>query len=111
MMDASVHQQLGTLIAEVKNLREDFRRSEDKSDASRASMHRRMDELVNRVGELEGQMTSVQEDVKEMRPITEDVRKWKLMGIGALGVIGIGGAALGVTFADVVKRLLMLKGV
>jgi hypothetical protein len=41
MIDASVHQQLGTLIAEVKNLREDFRRSEDKSDASRASMHRR----------------------------------------------------------------------
>lgn len=111
MIDASVHQQLGTLIAEVKNLREDFRRSEDKSDASRASMHRRMDELVSRVGELEGQMTSVQEDVKEMRPITDDVRKWKLMGIGALGVIGIGGAALGVTFADVVKRLLMLKGV
>lgn len=30
------------------------------------------------------------------------------MGIGALGVIGIGGAALGVTFADVVKRSLML---
>ncbi len=109
MMDVSVHQQLGTLLAEVKNLREDFRRSEDKSDASRASVHRRMDELVNRVGELEGQMTSVQEDVKEMRPITEDVRKWKLMGIGALGVIGIGGAALGVTFADVVRRVLMLK--
>jgi len=36
MIDASVHQQLGTLLAEVKNLREDFRRSEDKSDASRA---------------------------------------------------------------------------
>jgi hypothetical protein len=34
----------------VKDLREDFRRSEDKSDASRASVHRRMDELVERVG-------------------------------------------------------------
>ncbi|RVP76629.1 DUF1515 family protein, partial [Sinorhizobium meliloti] len=30
MIDATVHQQLGTLLAEVKNLREDFRRSEDK---------------------------------------------------------------------------------
>lgn len=28
----------------------------------------------------------------------------EVMGIGALGVIGVGGAALGVTFADVVKR-------
>lgn len=104
MIDATVHQQLGTLLAEVKNLREDFRRSEDKSDASRASMHRRMDELVERVGTLEGSTSAMQGDITEMKPITDDVKKWKLMGIGALGVIGVGGAALGVTFADVVKR-------
>ncbi|WEX76169.1 DUF1515 domain-containing protein [Sinorhizobium numidicum] len=108
MIDASVHQQLGTLIAEVKNLREDFRRSEDRSDTSRTSMHRRMDELVERVGTLEGAMTLVKEDLAEMKPVTDDVRKWKLMGMGALGVIGIGGAALGVTFADAAKRLLVL---
>ncbi|RVK96129.1 DUF1515 family protein [Sinorhizobium meliloti] len=108
MIDASVHQQLGTLIAEVKNLREDFRRSEDKSDVSRSSLHRRMDELVERVGTLEGDMTSVKEDISEMQPVTDDVRKWKLMGIGALAVIGIGGAAVGVTFADAVKRALIL---
>ncbi len=52
MIDASVHQRLGKLIAEVKNLREDCRRSEDKSDSSRASMHRRMDDLVERVGTM-----------------------------------------------------------
>ncbi len=91
MIEASVHQQLGTLLAEVKNLREDFRRSEDKSDASRASMHRRMDELVGRVSTLEASTAAVQEDITEMRPITDDVRKWKLMGMGALAVIGIGG--------------------
>lgn len=34
MTDPTTHQQLGILIAEVKNLREDFRRSEDKSDAT-----------------------------------------------------------------------------
>jgi hypothetical protein len=28
--------------------------------------------------------------------------------MGALGVIGIGGAALGVTFADVARRAIML---
>ncbi|MCO5966078.1 DUF1515 domain-containing protein [Sinorhizobium meliloti] len=104
MINATVHQQLGTLLAEVKNLREDFRRSEDKSNASRASMHRRMDELVERVGTLEGSTSAMQGDITEMKPITDDVKKWKLMGIGALGVIGVGGAALGVTFADVLKR-------
>jgi hypothetical protein len=53
-------------------------------------------------------MVVVKDDIAEMKPVTEDVRKWKLMGIGALGVIGIGGASLGVTFADVVKRGLAL---
>ncbi len=108
MIDASVHQQLGTLIAEVKNLREDFRRSEDKSDANRASLLQRMDELAERVGALEGTTAAVQEYISEMRPVTEDVRKWKLMGMGALGVIGVGGAAICVTFADTLKRLLMI---
>ncbi|WP_018240120.1 DUF1515 family protein [Ensifer sp. BR816] len=108
MVDATVHQQLGTLIAEVKNLREDFRRSQDRSDAGRVSMDQRMDELVERVRTLEGSVTLVKEEIAEMKPVTEEVRKWKLIGMGALGVIGIGGAALGVTFADVAKRALML---
>ncbi|MCA1371220.1 DUF1515 family protein [Bradyrhizobium sp. BRP14] len=45
------------------------------------------------------------------RPITDDVRKWKLTGMGALAVIGIG-AALGVPIADVVKRglAILLRG-
>ncbi|ASY56972.1 DUF1515 family protein [Sinorhizobium sp. CCBAU 05631] len=108
MVDATVHQQLGTLIAEVKNLREDFRRAEDRSDAGRNSMDRRMDELVERVGTLETSMTLVKDEIAEMKPVTEDVRKWKLIGMGALGVIGIGGAALGVTFADAARRAIML---
>ena len=108
MIDAGVHQQLGTLVAEVKNLREDLRRSEDRSDAGRVSMTRRMDELVERMRTLEGSMMLVKDDIAAMKPVTEDVRKWKLRGMGALGVIGIGGAALGVTFADVAKRVLLL---
>ncbi len=99
MNDATTHQQLGMLISEVKNLREDFRRSEDKSDASRASVHRRMDELVDRVGKVEGAVAQVNEDVTEMKPVTDDVRKWKLMGMGALAVVGLGGTALGVSIA------------
>lgn len=103
--DASVHQQLGALLALVTNLREDFRRSEDKSDASRSSMHRRMDDMVDRIGKVEGAVNQVNEDVSEMKPVTEDVRKWKLMGIGALGVVGIGGTALGVSIAGFLDNL------
>lgn len=108
MVEARVHQQLGTLVAEVKNLREDLRRSEDRSDAGRLSMTRRMDELVERMRTLEASMMLVKDDIAEMKPVTEDVRRWKLMGMGALGVIGIAGAALGATFADVAKRAAIL---
>lgn len=74
MTDASVHQQLGTLIADVKNLREDFRRSEDKSDASRASMYRRTDDLVERVGTLEGPRLLYRRISSEKKPVTDDVK-------------------------------------
>lgn len=68
-------------------------------------MHQRMDQLVDRVGKVDGNVAAVQEDISEMRPATDDVRRWKLMGIGALAVTGIGAMALGVTFADVVRRV------
>src|SRR5438105_3825601 len=76
-----------------------------KSDQSRAMMHRRLDETVDRVEKFERSVSSVQDDVTEMKPVAEDVRRWKLMGVGALGVIGIGGMVNGVTFADAIRRL------
>ncbi|RKD68957.1 DUF1515 family protein [Rhizobium sp. WW_1] len=103
--DNHIHQQIGSLTAKIDMLIEATRRSEEKSDVSRASMHRRMDEIVDRVAKVENSAISVQEDVKEMKPITDDVKRWKLMGIGALGVIGVAGMALGVSFADVLKRI------
>ncbi|WFU88890.1 DUF1515 family protein [Rhizobium sp. CC1099] len=39
-----------------------------------------------------------------MRKVTDDVQRWKLLGIGALADIGIGGMAMGVTFADAIRR-------
>ncbi|WP_183927770.1 DUF1515 family protein [Rhizobium mongolense] len=100
-----MHQQMGEVLAEIRNLRDAFRQSEIKSDSSRATMHQRMDMLVDRVGKVEGTVAAVQEDISEMRPVTDDVKRWKLMGIGALAVIGIGGMAMGVTFADAIRRI------
>ncbi|WP_271025521.1 DUF1515 family protein [Rhizobium sp. RCAM05973] len=106
--DNYIHQQIGTLTAKVDMLIEATRRSEEKSDVSRASMHRRMDEIVDRVAKVENTASAVHDDVKEMRPVTDDVKRWKLMGIGALGMIGIAGMALGVSFADALKRIALV---
>lgn len=106
--DPRLHQQMGEMLAEIRNLRDAFRQSEIKSDTSRASMHKRMDQLVDRIGTVEGNVAAVQEDVSEMRPVTDDVKRWKLMGLGALGMIGIAGMALGVSFADTLKRIALV---
>ncbi|MDK1386394.1 DUF1515 family protein [Sinorhizobium sp. 8-89] len=108
MDNANIHQQLGTLIAEVKNLRDDFRRSEDKSDRSRSKTHERIDDLVDRIGKIETAIAAQKTEIDEMKPVTAQVKKWQLMGMGALGVVGIGGAAIGVTFADTAHRVLAL---
>lgn len=111
-IDASVHRQLGELVAGLRALQDDMReikdaqmRAEDKSNQSRAVVHRRMDEMVSHIGALERNISTVQADVADMKPVTNDVKRWKLIGIGALGMIGIGGIALGVSFADVLKRI------
>lgn len=113
--DAAVHRQLGELVAGMHSLQESLRRveeqsrrSEDKATESRAAVHRRMDDMVSRVGSVEQSVTSLKDDVLEMKPVTEDVKRWRLMGLGALGMIGIGGIALGVTFADAMKRIASL---
>lgn len=40
-----------------------------------------------------------------MKPVTDDVRRRKRAGPGALGGIGIGGVAMGMTFADANRRI------
>lgn len=110
--DASVQRTLGELLSAVKTLAEsireikdEMRRSEEKSTESRRSMHARMDQIVTQVGQLEVSMAQAKADIAEMMPVTEEVRRWKLMGLGALGVVGIGGTALGVFLADTLDSL------
>lgn len=117
-IDVAVHQTLGQLLAEVENLnhevsaiRTEMHQSEQKSDASRSAMHRRVDELVDTVGKVETGLAAAQKDITDMKPVTEDVRKWKLMGIGALGVVGIGGTAIGVALAGALENIAhLLRG-
>ncbi|MEK1867426.1 MAG: DUF1515 family protein [Ensifer adhaerens] len=110
-----VHRQLGELVAGMRGLQESIhriedgaRRAEDKSAASQASVHRRMDELAERVNELEASASAIGAEISDMKPVTDDVRRWKLMGIGALGVTGIAAMALGVSFAEAIRRIVFV---
>lgn len=106
MTQAGVERTLGQLLAKV----EDLQKSIDKAEESRASLHRRMDDLVERTGDLEGSVEGINKTLGEVKNVTDDVIAWKLKGMGALAVIGVGGAALGVSATTILEWLLKASG-
>ncbi|SFJ55370.1 Protein of unknown function [Phyllobacterium sp. CL33Tsu] len=102
-----IYKSIGILTAEVQGLRRDMEASERRAalenreaDEKRAIVHRRIDEMVSEVGDIKTDIATITEQVKDSKIVTDEVRKWKLMGLGALGVVGIGGTALGVSIAN-----------
>lgn len=100
---------LDALGKEVGDIRDDMKDSEDKSDVSRATVHRRLDEVVTRTGYLESDMSAVKNDMKTVKTVTDEVTRWKQAGMGALAVTGIGSSALTAIilsyWAEIVKIL------
>ena len=104
-MEASANQifdRLGSLGAEVAGLRRDLqafetrsRENNDRADAHRSTIHRRVDELVNDVGDLTTKVEVMETSVADAKAVTDEVKLWKQRGIGALFVAGIAGSALG----------------
>jgi len=87
------------LIKEVGDIRDDMTDSEGKSDTSRASIHKRLDELVQRTGSLEGKMNGVERSLADVKQVPDDVTRWRLMGLNALGITGLAAGSVGAFFA------------
>lgn len=114
-MEASLHQQIGELIAGLRELKEDNRElkdmltsSERSSSEHRRLLHDKIEAVADKVVAIDNRVVVTEKDVTFMKPITEDIQRWKLIGIGALGMVGIAGTALGVTFADVLRRTILV---
>lgn len=90
MTQAGVERTLGQLLAKVEGLQ----KSIDKAEDSRSVLHRRMDDLVDRTGDLEGAVNSINSTLGEVKKVTDEVTVWKLRGMGALAVTGIAASAL-----------------
>jgi predicted phage tail protein len=105
-----IYKSIGALTVEVQGLRRDMEASERRAalenreaDEKRAVVHRRMDEIVAEVGDIKTDIATITGQVKDSKAVTDQVKQWKLMGLGALGVVGIGGTTLGVTLASSVE--------
>jgi glucose-6-phosphate isomerase len=110
MVDLSlndIYKSIGALTAEVQGLRRDMEASERRAalenreaDEKRAVVHRRMDDIIAEVSDIKTDIATITGQVKDSKVVTDQVKQWKLMGMGALAVVGIGGTALGVSIAN-----------
>lgn len=100
-----MYREIGELKTRVDMLIDLSLKSEEKSDISRAAIHSRVNDLIERTAKVERSVIDLQDDVKVMKPVTDDVRRWKTVGMGALGAIGLAGVAMGVSFSDMLKRV------
>ncbi|MER8628509.1 DUF1515 domain-containing protein [Mesorhizobium opportunistum] len=64
-----------------------YEQSEQRAAASRSRLYERVTATETAVSKLNTDMTSVKE-------VTAEVTRWKLMGLGALGVTGMAAAAV-----------------
>ncbi len=104
---------LAEMRVELRHMREDISEMkaeqnarQDRADESRARVHQRLDVMTERVGALEGSHKSMTGTVADMKQVTDEVRRWKIMGMTSLSIAGVGAAALGVTFSDGIKWML-----
>ena len=109
----SLEMMIGGLVASMENVQRDiseirrdikdsdarvalsYEQSEQRAAQSRAKMYTKTDELVERVAATESAVKSLNEDMTSVKQVTAEVTRWKLMGMGALGVTGIAFASLG----------------
>ncbi|TIP46126.1 MAG: DUF1515 domain-containing protein [Mesorhizobium sp.] len=97
MSQTGVERTLGILLAKVEGIEKAIAQSDDQATAHRATVHRRLDEMVGEVGDLRAEVATMKADVKDSKAITDEVKQWKQRGIGALFVSGIAGTAIGGT--------------
>lgn len=97
----AIFEAIGHLRATVEGLRTDIKKAEQKAaddneaaNVSRAAVHKRVDQLAREMGEVRSEVRAMRRDVDETKQITDDIKRWRLMGLGALGMAGLAGAAL-----------------
>lgn len=109
----SIEIMVGGLVASVENMQRDiseirrdikdsdaraslsYEQSEQRAASSRSKMYAKTDELVERVAATESAVKTLNTDMTSVKEVTAEVTRWKLMGMGALGVTGIAFASLG----------------
>ena len=89
-------------IDEISMMLGDIKASLRSILADNSKLSNQIDEQEDTLRDLVSKLTSTAADVRlmraeidDMRPVTDDVKRWRTMGVGALTVTGIGAAWIG----------------
>ena len=55
----------------------------------------RLDALANDSREMREQLDLVAQTAKDSKEVTDDVKRWRQLGVGIIGIVGIGAAWVG----------------
>ena len=107
-----ISRMLGNIESTVNNLERRF----DKTDSRIERLEGRFEERGETIGKIGDSVADtveglrlLKESVAEMKPVTDEVKQWKMMGMGALGIIGIGGTAMGSAIMWLLSQLGWVK--
>ena len=83
MAQSTVERTLGVILGKIEGMEDRLERADD----SRATIHRRLDDLVLRTGHLETDVASTKNKLESMEKVTVEVTtlRTKAQGAGALG--------------------------
>ena len=103
-----------TLLLEmVRQLRDDYARDQEQAQQSRASLHRRVDEVIDRIGKIETtaalageidaqvrvELDALNKKLIEVEPVAEEWGRVKTIGKWAAGALLASGVGLGAVAA------------
>ncbi|MFA5899574.1 MAG: DUF1515 family protein [Hyphomicrobium sp.] len=97
---------LGNLESSIGNLGKRFDRLEkrmDERDGTLADIQTAASDLSDNVRFMKEAIDS------DIRPVVDDVKRWRLMGMGAIGIVGVGGAAFGSSVLYVLSQMHLIK--
>jgi hypothetical protein len=111
-----VSQKLGELSGQVAALIRQSENNERNAKGRWANVYARFDEQDRVLVETAQANKETADEVRylkdiivdDVKPVTDDVRRWRLMGMGALAVTGLGAASIGAWAWGLIQALLNL---
>ena len=105
MSEAILHeilQKLGRIEEKQDRVRTDLDKEQEHARENRAAIHAKLDDLQDRMTKAESSIVvaagidvQVRNELNAMKPAIEDFTRMRQIGLGAVGIIALGGTAFG----------------